>query len=73
MDSLATPCPTAGRSWELVAKGLEEPRPQGGRGVPQPQPFSALTWGHWPSSKFSSLSPSAQGWGWGVARLVSLP
>ena len=33
MDPLATPNPTAGRSQELVDKGLEEPRPQGGGGV----------------------------------------
>lgn len=38
MDPLATPYPTAGRSRELVAKGLEEPRPQGGGGSPTHSP-----------------------------------
>ena len=64
MDPLATPNPTAGRSRELVDKGLEEPRPQGGGGgVPHPQPFSDLTWGHFPSSKFSSLFTRGRGCG----------
>ena len=63
VDPLATPYPTAGRSRELVAKGLEEPRPQGGGGVSHPQPFSDVTWGHVPSSKFSSLYTRGRGAG----------
>ena len=71
MDPLATPYPTAGRSRELVAKGLEEPRPQSGRGISPPTALLSLDLG--PLAflcKFSSLAPSVQGVG---ARLAGLP
>ena len=71
MDPLATPYPTAGRSPELEAKGLEEPRPQSGRG--NSPPTALLSRDVWPRAflcKFSFIAPSVLG---GGARLAGIP